>query len=64
MPGTGVESPLSTTDAPGYQMHVDMTTIQNGSLTGLFNIVKKRNTDLEQSYIGWDSCRDTEVGSG
>lgn len=58
-----VESPLSTTDdAPRYQMGVDMTAIQNGSLTGLFSIVKKRNTDLEESYTGCDSCRDS--GSG
>lgn len=57
-----VESPLSTTNAPGYQMHVNMTAIQSGSPTSLFSIVKERNTGLEQSCIRWDSCRDS--GSG
>lgn len=43
-------------------MHAKMTAIQNGSLTSLFSIVKEKNTDLEQSYIGWNFCRDS--GSG
>lgn len=53
------KKPLTTTDAPGYQVHAKMTAIQNGSLTSLFSIVKERNTDLQQSYIGWDFCRDS-----
>jgi hypothetical protein len=58
-----VESPLSTIDAIGYQMCVNMIAIQNSSLTSLSNIVKERHTDLEQSYIGWDSCRDSGSGA-
>lgn len=53
------KKPLTTTDAPGYQVHAKMTAIQNGSLTSLFSIVKERNTDLQQSYIGWGFCRDS-----
>lgn len=58
------KKPLTTTDAPGYQVHAKMTAIQNGSLTSLFSIVKEKNTDLKPATMAGISAETLEVESG